>query len=200
MKLNSKHTEETKKKMSLARLGVEPINKGKKGIISEETRKKMSLAKLGKRSRRIGFKASKETLIKLRESHLGQKAWNKGKKGLQVAWNKGIKGLHLSPSTEFKKGIVPWNWRGITPINERIRKSLEYKLWRMAVFERDNYTCVWCGAKNGNGKSVVLNADHIKPFAFYPELRFAIDNGRTLCVDCHKTTNTWGRPKGKYKK
>ena len=129
MKLNSKHTEETKKKMSLARLGVEPINKGKKGIISEETRKKMSLAKLGKRSRRIGFKASKETLIKLRESHLGQKAWNKGKKGLQVAWNKGIKGLHLSPSTEFKKGIVPWNKGLKLPQLSGINHP-HYKGWR----------------------------------------------------------------------
>lgn len=33
---------------------------------------------------------------------------------------------------------------------------------------------------------VVLQADHIKPFAF------AIDNGRTLCVACHKTTDTFG--------
>jgi 5-methylcytosine-specific restriction endonuclease McrA len=67
-------------------------------------------------------------------------------------------------------------------------------LWRESVFKRDNYTCVWCGAKNkkGNGKTVVLNADHIKPFALYPELRFAIDNGRTLCVDCHRKTDNFG--------
>lgn len=89
-------------------------------------------------------------------------------------------------------------WKGgITPINVKIRHSEEYKLWRIAVFERDNYTCIWCGVRNGDGKSIKLHADHIKPFAYYPELRFAIDNGRTLCVECHKTTETYG---GKVKK
>lgn len=81
-------------------------------------------------------------------------------------------------------------WRGgVTPANEKIRKSKEYVLWRTAVFMRDNYTCVWCNRKEEvSGK---LNADHIKPFANYPELRFAIDNGRTLCVECHKKTDTY---------
>ena len=69
---------------------------------------------------------------------------------------------------------------------------MEYKLWRKAVFERDNYTCIWCGYKGNK-----LQADHIKPFADYPELRFAIDNGRALCVDCHKKTRTWGGHKKK---
>ena len=85
------------------------------------------------------------------------------------------------------KGIKNARWRGgVTPINTAIRHSLEYKLWRNAVFERDGYACIWCGAKG------YLNADHIKPFADYPELRFAIDNGRTLCIPCHRTTETYG--------
>ena len=77
-------------------------------------------------------------------------------------------------------------WKGgIYPENQKIRGSLEYKLWRKSVLERDNYICIWCGLSEN------LQADHIKPFALYPELRFAIDNGRTLCRECHNTTNSF---------
>jgi len=93
-------------------------------------------------------------------------------------------------------GLNHYRWRGgITPVNEVIRKSLESRIWRRAVFERDNWTCQNCEIRSGNGKKVVLHADHIKPFAFFPELRFAIDNGRTLCKPCHKTTDTYMRNK-----
>lgn len=100
-----------------------------------------------------------------------------------------------------KKGIKPprppreklcrgenhrWWKGGITPINETVRKSLEYKLWRKAVFERDNFTCVWCGKKDKT-----IQADHIQEFSKRPDLRFAIDNGRTLCKECHFKRH-WG--------
>jgi hypothetical protein len=88
---------------------------------------------------------------------------------------------------KFQKGENSPRWNGGTCSERHAAMSRkEYKLWRTAVFERDNYTCIWCGKRGGN-----LQADHIKPWALYPELRYAIDNGRTLCVECHKTTDTF---------
>ena len=51
--------------------------------------------------------------------------------------------------------------------------------WREAVFKRDKYRCVECG-KTGR-----LNAHHIESWADYPAMRFDVNNGITLCVDCH---------------
>lgn len=59
--------------------------------------------------------------------------------------------------------------------------TVEYKIWRDLVFERDNYTCVNCGMKG-----CCLEADHIKPWVLYPELRYEVHNGRTLCRPCHR--------------
>ena len=62
------------------------------------------------------------------------------------------------------------------------RNSPEMRKWRKAVLERDNYTCQICGA---SGPDVELHAHHIQPFKEYKELRFDVDNGETLCRDCH---------------
>lgn len=161
--------------------------KGQK--VKPETRKKMSLAKIGKKrpdmlgnTLKVGIKESAESRKKKSEYML---------KNPRSPWL----GKKLTPKHRKKigrSGEKNNQWRGgITPINKTIRHSIDYKLWREAVFKRDNYTCIWCGEVGGK-----LNADHIKPFALYPELRFAIDNGRTLCVPCHKTTDTFG---GKFK-
>ena len=89
-------------------------------------------------------------------------------------------------------------WKGgVTPINQRIRNSIELHLWREAVFARDNWTCQKCGARSGNGKAVILHVHHKKSFANYPKLRVAIDNGITLCKKCHKLTDNYGGKNGK---
>ena len=64
-------------------------------------------------------------------------------------------------------------------------KTFEYRNWRNSVFERDNFTCQKCFAKNGNGKTIYLEAHHLKSFSKYPELRLDISNGVTLCKLCH---------------
>ena len=116
----------------------------------------------------IGKKLSEETKKKISESHNSKETSKK--------WS------------ELRKGQNHYNWQGgINSINDTIRHSFEIREWRKSVFERDNYTCVECGIRGGN-----LEADHIKSFALYPELRFVLGNGRTLCRPCHRKTNTYG--------
>ena len=64
---------------------------------------------------------------------------------------------------------------------QQLRHSKEYFDWRNKIFERDSYTCQICKKKGGN-----INAHHIKSFKNYPKLRLNINNGITLCEECHK--------------
>lgn len=70
---------------------------------------------------------------------------------------------------------------------------LEYRLWRCSVFERDEWKCVLCSS---NKK---ICADHIKSYSAYPELRYDINNGRTLCHSCHIKTDNYGTKANKQK-
>ena len=91
-------------------------------------------------------------------------------------------------SVETKRKLREANWKGGIPRKDgKIRQSIQARLWCKAVFARDNWTCQKCG-KQKKG----ITAHHIKSFTEYPELRFAIDNGETLCFECHKLTNNYG--------
>jgi len=63
----------------------------------------------------------------------------------------------------------------------------ELPRWRKDVFKRDNWACKECGGK------VNIEAHHIKSWKDYPDLRFELDNGLTLCRKCHSKTNNYGR-------
>lgn len=77
-------------------------------------------------------------------------------------------------------------WRGgKTKESQKIRSMAQYNEWRIAVFTRDNYQCQSCGKRSGNGKKIILNAHHIVPFSENEALRFDVDNGITLCRECH---------------
>jgi hypothetical protein len=165
-------TPEYREKMILA-------HKGK--VVPEETKRKISKTAKSRGIGRwmIGKKHSSETKKKISESNKGKHQFWLGKKASLETRKK---------CSEAHKGEKSYSWKGgVTSKNEIIRKSMEYRDWRLAVFQRDNYTC-----RNCKGRGVTLHADHIKPFAYYPELRLVIENGRTLCVPCHKKTDTYG--------
>jgi 5-methylcytosine-specific restriction endonuclease McrA len=91
------------------------------------------------------------------------------------------------------EGSKNGNWNnGSTAQTILIRQSSEYKHWRKAVFIRDGYTCQECGQTGGK-----LTAHHLQPFSLYPELRTNINNGQTLCEECHLKTDTFGINIGK---
>jgi len=61
------------------------------------------------------------------------------------------------------------------------RSCEEYTYWRSNVFKRDDYTCKCCNKKGGK-----LESHHIKPYAIYIGDRYILENGLTLCYECHK--------------
>ncbi|HEX8965494.1 MAG TPA: HNH endonuclease signature motif containing protein [Patescibacteria group bacterium] len=101
------------------------------------------------------------------------------------------------------KGKDHYNWQGgKTSLTQKIRNSKQMQDWRLLVFIKNHYSCVACGDNRGNN----LNADHIIPLSYILK-RYLIktfddalkcpiiwdtNNGRTLCISCHKKTDTWG--------
>lgn len=180
-------SEATKEKIRIAHTGK------KMGPMSEQTKLKISLSNKG-----IPKPISDETRLKLSKSLKGRVFSQEHKSRIGKA-NTGrvlsdVSRLKISLANKGRFiGEKSHAWRGgITPINEKIRHSSEYKAWRLSVFKRDNYLCVF-----GCEKTRHIHADHIKQFAYYPELRLDINNGRTLCVSCHRKTPTYGGRKPK---
>lgn len=167
-------SEETKRKIALSKLGV------KRPPLSEEWKRKISES--GKKSNSGKYVRTPEILEKQSKAQMG--------KALSPERRVKVTAI-LIRVNKSRSGEKHHNWKGgITTENEKLRASPEYRFWRKSVFERDKYTCQICQIKG-----VYVQADHIKPFAFYPELRFELSNGRTLCVPCHRKTETYGYKK-----
>jgi len=92
----------------------------------------------------------------------------------------------------LKQGENTHLWRGgKTKKSKLLRCRVEYREWRNAVFQRDDYTCqgknhpLDLPRKCGEGIKVYLHAHHIKSVSEYPELIYEVNNGITLCKNCH---------------
>ena len=91
----------------------------------------------------------------------------------------------------FRQGKGNANWKGgLTKLIRGIRRSPEYYQWRKAVLERDKYICQEC-KKGGE-----VDAHHIFSILERPELIFDVDNGLTLCSDCHHRHTFWQKLNG----
>lgn len=145
---------------------------------SQSIRDNLRFKMLGTK-RHLGFRHSKETREKMRLAKLGKTPWNKGIKN--YISDETRKKMSVAKLGVFKGNKSPL-WRGgITPENIKIRNSIEYRLWREAVFARDNWTCQRCGQRGQK-----IHPHHVRNFAQFFDIRLAIDNGITLCENCHR--------------
>lgn len=181
---------------------------------SKETKIKMSKARL-ERKRRLGYINPPATRERMSESFKGRKLSEETKRKLSIALKGKKKPVfteeHRKKLSEALKGKPqPWHagnkcffWKGgVSKLSKRIKTSFRYKKWRETVFQKDDWICQKCGRKGG----IILHPHHRRSFtsileenniktledAFNCEELWDINNGVTLCNNCHKETETYG--------
>lgn len=92
-----------------------------------------------------------------------------------------LKGIRCGCGYKSGEDNPRWNPNLTKEEREVSRKYPEYHKWVQDVYERDDYTCQCCG-----GRGEELNAHHIKSYKDHKDLRTDVNNGITLCEDCHK--------------
>jgi hypothetical protein len=58
----------------------------------------------------------------------------------------------------------------------------EQRVWKKLVYIRDGHSCMCCGSSQSN----FLQAHHLDGYNWCIEKRTDVENGATLCIDCHK--------------
>lgn len=132
-----------------------------------------------------------------RKSIKGRPAWNKGKTNVELygpekrakaRLSKQQAMLALWRDPEYREKVSLAHKKEMPPKqefeqNSYLRTCSDYNKWRFKVFERDKFTCKRCGKCEGQ----YLNAHHVKPWKQFPESRFMLSNGKTVCADpCHR--------------
>ena len=125
----------------------------------------------------------------------------KGKmpKNIVAGWFKGkhFSEKHKKKISESHRGEKNPNWKGGIH-RDKHNAEWQYIFWRKAIFQSDDFVCQICKQKGGQ-----LEAHHLNNWSDFPELRFAIDNGITLCKRCHNEFHKkYGRKnntKGQYR-
>lgn len=150
----------------------------------------------GVRGRMLGIKKSAEHRKSISNAKTGvalslehrEKMRKSPSEEVKEKISKTLSGRRLSQETKDKiskvlSGENGPGWKGgISRAYKTGYWSLEYKRWREAVFKRDDWRCQWCSVRGG----VKIQADHIFPFSLFPNKRFLVRNGRTLCEPCHR--------------
>ncbi len=144
---------------------------------------------------KIGKHPSEESRKKMSEAQkkIGKKPPSNKGKTYEELYGKEKAELVKRKIGEAHKGEKCHFWKGGNPINRNKHMGTDYHKWRTAIFVRDNWTCQTCQKRGEN-----IQAHHIKSWAKFPELRYEIDNGVTLCKEsCHRLAN---KEQNKYEK
>ena len=128
---------------------------------------------------------SPESIEKLRIAHIGKPSKRKGIARTVEERIKISDGTRASGKLLYGENNPHWKG-GKCSATIKSKASLNYKLWKEAVNARDKYTCQDCGGKDKS----IMETHHIKPYATFPEGRFDVENGITLCKYCHQLRHT----------